>query len=225
MKISALVPAYNEARNILRVLEPLRQVAAITEILVISDGCTDETATLAAGLERVKVVSLPHNLGKTQALLRGAMQARYATLLFCDADLMHLQAQHLRDLIDKYCEGFDMVIMDKGGQPWVFKSFLQSVPAVSGTRILDKAHFFSIPFRERDRFQCEIRINDYFLEHGLRIAVTPAESIHDTRKYRKYPFLKGLLLDLKGGLEVLASDGPASIYKNLRMFRKIKSLK
>ena len=101
---------------------------------------------------------------------------------------------------------------------------MKSAPAVSGTRILDKKHFQRLPFLETDRFQFEIRTNNYFLENNLPIAVTPAEETYDPRKFVKYPFWKGLILDLKGGLEMLASDDPSSIWKNFNNFRKIKEL-
>ena len=224
MKISAILPAYNEAKNIIKVLSPLRQVPSIEEIIVISDGSTDDTVKLAGNFDGVKVIALPRNVGKTKAATMGVVEAEHSTILFCDADLVNLDKNHISGLIDKYCEGFDMVILDKGSQPWVFRNLFKSVPAVSGTRILEKEHFFKVPFLETDRFQFENRINDYFLENDLSIAISPAEEVHDTRKFLKYPFLKGLILDIKGGLEVLASDGPKSICKNLAMFRKIKKL-
>jgi hypothetical protein len=151
--------------------------------------------------------------------------AEHDTLLLCDADLKGLQSQHFFDLVEAYREGFAMVIMDKGAQPWIFREFFKSTAAVSGTRILERNHFLAVPFRETDRFQFENRINDYFLERDLPIAVTPAEGVYDPRKYVKYPFLQGLLLDLRGGWQVLASDGPASIPHNLIVFRRISSIR
>ena len=224
MNISAIIPAYNEAGNIINVLKPLRQVPAIKEIIVMSDGSSDETAQLVRDFGGAKVIELPKNVGKTRAVIRGVAEAEHSTILFCDADLINLKDHHVSDLIAKYSEGFDMVIMDKGSQPWIFRNLLKSAPAVSGTRMLDKNHFYEVPFKETDRFQFEIRINDHFLEKGLSIAVSPADEIHDPRKFKKYPFLKGLILDLRGGLEVLASDGPSSILKNLENFQKIKEL-
>jgi hypothetical protein len=129
---------------------------------------------------------------------------------------------HIKLMITTYQLGFEMVIMDKGSQPWIFKTLLQSVPALSGTRILDRGHFRHIPFRITDRFQLEIRINDYFIKNHYSIAVVSASEIYDPRKYTKYPFFKGLSLDIKGGVNALASDGAGSIVKNLRTFRKIK---
>lgn len=224
IKISAIIPAFNEEKNIIKVLTTLKRVETINEIIVISDGSTDDTAELVRKFGYAKVISLPHNVGKTKAITRGVIEAENPIILFSDADLINLNKKHLSDLIAKYCEGFEMVIMDKGSQPWIFRSVLQSVPAVSGTRILNKELFFKIPFKESDRFQLEIRINDYILEHDLPFAVTSAEEIYDSRKFVKYHFLEGLILDLKGGLEVLASDGLSSILKNLATFRKIKKL-
>ena len=224
MNISAIIPAYNEEKNILNVLGCLKGVPAIREIIVVSDGSTDDTARLAGTVDGVKVIALPVNLGKTKAAMRGVAEAAHSTILFCDADLVNLGFHHLCALIETYCQGLDMVIMDKGSQPWVFRSLLKSSPAVSGTRILDKEQFYRVPFKDTDRFQFENRINDHFLGKGLRIAVSPAKEIHDTRKYVKYPFWKGLLLDIKGGWQVLAADGPGSIPGNLRMFRAIWKL-
>lgn len=221
--ISAVIPAYNEARNILRVLGALKDVPAVREVIVVSDGSTDETAPLAEDAG-AKVIALPRNLGKTRAALRGVAEAVGPVILLCDADLVGLRAEHFDDMIRKFCEGFDMVIMDKGSQPWVFRKLIQSVPAVSGTRMFEKEQFARVKFRETDRFQFENRINDHFLANGLTIAVSPAPQVHDPRKYRKYPFLKGLYLDIKGGLEVMTSDGFMGILRNFGTFRRIRRL-
>lgn len=223
LRISAIVPAYNEAGSLLKVLVPLKETPAVKEIIVVSDGSTDDTALLAEGAG-ARVIALPQNLGKTRAVLRGVAEAEHPVILLCDADLVNLRTEHFVDMIRTFCEGFDMVIMDKGGQPWVFRTLLQSVPAVSGTRIFEKEQFAQVRFRESDRFQFENRINEYFLAHGLTIAVSPAPQVHDTRKYRKYPFLKGLFLDIRGGFEVMTSDGLPGIPGILRTFRRIRRL-
>ena len=221
IKISAIIPAFNEAKNIVNVLRPLRQVPGIKEIIVVSDGSTDDTVKLTKEFGGVKVIGLAHNQGKTKATLRGVGEAEHSTIMFCDADLVNLNPKHIADMIEKYCEGFDMVIMDKGSQPWVFRSLLRSVPAVSGTRILDRENFLKVSFKKTDRFQFENRIDEHYLANRLSIAISPADEVHDTRKFVKYPFWKGLLLDIKGGWNVLASDGVGSIGRNLRLFRRI----
>lgn len=224
LEISAIVPAYNEAGTILSVLTPLRQVSAIRETILVSDGSTDGTARAARDFGGVRVIELAQNVGKTKAVLSGVKEALCPVILLCDADLVNLSERHVTDMLRVYCEGWDMVIMDKGSQPWVFRRLLRSVPAMSGTRMLGREFFERIPFREGDRFQFENRVNSYFLWNRLGIAVSPAREVYDRRKFVKYPFWRGLLLDVKGGWEVMTSDGVPGIPRIVRLFWRIHRL-
>ena len=68
----AVVPAYNEASTLPRVLGLLREKAPHFDVVVVDDGSTDETAAIA---ERngVRLLRLPFNLG-----IGGAVQAGFA---------------------------------------------------------------------------------------------------------------------------------------------------
>jgi glycosyltransferase involved in cell wall biosynthesis len=71
MRVAAIVPAYNEARNLPRLAEALRAHAAGVEVCLVDDGSRDGTAEVAAGLGWT-VLRLPVNLG-----IGGAVQAGY----------------------------------------------------------------------------------------------------------------------------------------------------
>jgi glycosyltransferase involved in cell wall biosynthesis len=71
MRIAAIVPAYNEARNLPRLAEALREHAPSVDVCVVDDGSADETAQVAASLGWT-VLRLPVNLG-----IGGAVQAGY----------------------------------------------------------------------------------------------------------------------------------------------------
>lgn len=71
MRVAAIVPAYNEARNLPRLAEALRAHAPQLEVCLVDDGSTDETAQVAEGLGWT-VLRLPMNLG-----IGGAVQAGY----------------------------------------------------------------------------------------------------------------------------------------------------
>jgi len=75
MRKAAIVPAYNEAHSIAGVVSELRATQPDFEIVVIDDGSTDETASVArrAGAE---VVQLPFNLGIGGAVQTGIEWAR-----------------------------------------------------------------------------------------------------------------------------------------------------
>lgn len=96
-RVSALVPARNEASNIEACLQALL-AEPVTEVIVYDDGSTDETpailARLAAGNPRLRVhrgVPLPEGwVGKTHACHRLSEHATGDVLLFVDADTVLL---------------------------------------------------------------------------------------------------------------------------------------
>src|SRR5580658_6343627 len=69
--VSLLIPAYNEARTIARKIEnslALDYPPDRIEIVIVSDGSTDETVNIARAAGGVRVLALPKNIGKTAAL-------------------------------------------------------------------------------------------------------------------------------------------------------------
>lgn len=89
--ISIVVPAYNEARRLPATLDTLiRYLDArrfgFSEILVVDDGSTDDTAAVAAR-PGIRVLRNPGNRGKGYSVRRGMLEARGEWILFTDADL------------------------------------------------------------------------------------------------------------------------------------------
>jgi len=110
MKVSAVVPAYNEASRIGAVLKPLVGCSAVDEVIVVDDGSDDGTAEMARQYP-VQVVRLEENCGKARALNEGVMRARNNVLLFLDADLVGLTEAHVEKFIHTYEDsGVDMVV-------------------------------------------------------------------------------------------------------------------
>ena len=65
MKITVGIPAYNEEKNIAKIIVSLKKVA--DQILVCSDGSTDSTAEIAESLGAI-VIKHPKNLGYGSAI-------------------------------------------------------------------------------------------------------------------------------------------------------------
>ncbi len=108
MKISIIIPAKNEAKNLTALLQQLVNIMPEAEILLIDDGSTDETAALAkqAG---VKVISHPYSMGNGAAIKTGARHATGDVLIFMDADGQH-KPDDIPRLLEKLNEGYDMVV-------------------------------------------------------------------------------------------------------------------
>lgn len=90
-KVLVLIPAYNEAANIVAVVQQVRQQLPAADVVVVDDGSTDNTAALArtAG---ARVVSLPFNMGYGVACQTGfkyACRHDYDYLIQMDGDGQH----------------------------------------------------------------------------------------------------------------------------------------
>ncbi len=71
MRVAAIVPAFNEARNLPRLAEALRAHAPACDVVVVDDGSADDTGAIAQSMGW-SVLRLPMNLG-----IGGAVQAGY----------------------------------------------------------------------------------------------------------------------------------------------------
>jgi hypothetical protein len=91
----AVVPAYNEERNIARVVAELKEHDPGLDVVVVSDGSLDRTQDVAreAG---AKVLQLPFNLGiggAVQTGFRYAWENGYELAVRCDGDGQHIPAE------------------------------------------------------------------------------------------------------------------------------------
>jgi dolichyl-phosphate beta-glucosyltransferase len=129
-----IIPAYNEATRLRSTLE--RVVAYLdrqpfsSEVLVVDDGSTDDTAMIAreyAGEHAtVRILRYTPNHGKGRAVKEGMREADGQLMLMCDADLS-TPIEEFEKLVRFVAEGFDVVIGSRAlpeselrvHQPWL----------------------------------------------------------------------------------------------------------
>ncbi|TSC88580.1 MAG: Glycosyl transferase family protein [Microgenomates group bacterium Gr01-1014_7] len=122
-KLSIVIPAYNEAKNLKRgVLEEvkdfLKGMALEYEVIIVDDGSIDETKEVIE--EYVKknpkfnLIQVPHG-GKANAVMTGMLASNGEIILFTDMD-QATPINQLEKFIPKFEEGFDIVIGSRQGR-------------------------------------------------------------------------------------------------------------
>jgi glycosyltransferase involved in cell wall biosynthesis len=118
--VSVLVPAYNEAATIVGVLDRVAEkVPFRTEVIVVDDGSTDETAALAEGVPGTIVMRQPANRGKGAAVRTAIARSTGDIVLIQDADLEYDPADIPR-LLEPITRGAADVVYGsrlRGGEP------------------------------------------------------------------------------------------------------------
>ncbi len=137
MKLSILMPAYNEQRTIAAAVAGVLTATYPSdfELIVVDDGSTDGTSQILETLEhqKVRVITHPRNLGKGAALLTGAAVARGTHLVPFDADLEY-DPDDLAALVTPVLEGRCDVVY--GARLFGANTRYQSYRHVLGNRAL-----------------------------------------------------------------------------------------
>ncbi|HSF30536.1 MAG TPA: glycosyltransferase [Candidatus Tectomicrobia bacterium] len=98
MKLSVVIPCYNERHTIREVIRRVQASPFDKEIIVVDDGSTDGTREVLTSLasENLRVLYQERNQGKGAALRRGFAQASGEVVLVQDADLEYDPADYPR---------------------------------------------------------------------------------------------------------------------------------
>ena len=115
--LSVVVPAYNEEQRLPRTLARLNEYyesqSYSYEVIVVSDGSNDNTASLVTEFAQThpafRVIDYKPNHGKGYAVRTGILAAQGELILFCDADLATPQ-EETEKLLPRIEQGADVAI-------------------------------------------------------------------------------------------------------------------
>jgi glycosyltransferase involved in cell wall biosynthesis len=105
--ISIIIPAFNESKTIVEVVNKIKTISEISEIIVIDDASTDNTYELIKGLNIIALKN-PYNKGNGASVKNGILNANSDYCLVIDGDGQH-KPEDIKKLIS-YIDDYDLII-------------------------------------------------------------------------------------------------------------------
>ncbi len=205
MKISLIIPAYNEEGNIKPIYDKVKKVLKDInydyEIIFINDGSTDDTEKNILDIkkedEKVQLIPFTRNFGHMAALIAGYNNCSGDAAITMDCDLQH-PPELIKDLIRNWEKGFEIVhtkrkdngqknLLKKHFSKYFYKlfSYLSNIPIEEGSadfRLIDRKVIDKINnLKEHDVF-----LRGMFYWFGFKstsIEYLPNERFSGTTKY------------------------------------------
>lgn len=199
VRVSCIIPAYNEAATVGDVVTAARACADIDEIIVVSDGSTDATADAARRAGAHGVVSLPHNGGKSDAVLAGLRRARGELIVLLDADLCGLRPDHLSGLLHPVLDGrADMAVASFVDDPWhvLFQP-------LSGQRCFRRTTLGPLETIKGTGFGLEMLLDRLARERRARVRPAVWHDVRHRSKREKYGTVDALRLKVRVSSDLL----------------------
>ncbi len=199
--MSCLVCAFNEASRIDEILKVVSGHPLISQIVVVDDGSTDDTAARARAYPDVSVISYAPNRGKTYAMARGIAAATQDHLMLLDADLAGITPGDIDALARPVLSGrADVSLSLRGNSLGIFR--MLELDFISGERVLPTALMQAVALAMEDmpRWGGEVFINQLIIERGLRISVVDWPGVKNTPKTDKVGRWQGVIdeIDMMG---------------------------
>jgi glycosyltransferase involved in cell wall biosynthesis len=192
LKLSVVIPVYNEESSVTELVERVKAVAVDKEIITVDDHSSDSTLSVLNRIPGIRVISHPVNRGKGAAVRTGLSQASGDVVVIQDADLEYSPDDYPAMLKPFFDPKVDAVYGSRfrgSGNSFLLLSKLANyfltffTNALFGGRITDMETCYKLIRRplfqsldlSADRFEIEPEITAKLLRRHCRIAEVPIQ--------------------------------------------------
>ena len=190
MKITAVVPVFNEEKTLINVLDVINKAELINEIIVVDDASSDNSRKKINSIKsnKLTIISLKKNLGKSDAVKVAVKSTKTDILFFCDADLINLREEHINQILRPLKDG--IVLMSVGLRDYgliinfFYKNFL---PLIAGERAIPYSIFMETMNNPLMKdYGLEVVLNDYCKKNNISICKNIMKDLKQTVKPKKW---------------------------------------
>jgi glycosyltransferase involved in cell wall biosynthesis len=194
MKLTVIIPIYNEASTLGALLNRVEAVDIEKEILVVDDGSDDETkhALQQAISGNIRLITHPENKGKGTAIRTALSNATGDAVIIQDADLEYFPEDYA-DLMETYRKNSAQAVYgvrDLSHRSWLMRWGNRAMTLATNIlygrnlkdmetcyKMVDRKLFQSLDLQSR-RFEIEAEITAKLLRSGVTIFETPIRYEH-----------------------------------------------
>ncbi|MCD6550583.1 glycosyltransferase family 2 protein [bacterium] len=226
MRLSVIIPAYNEEKRIVHTLEDIDKYLSTQdydyEIIVVNDGSQDRTSDVVRGaterIRNLRLIDNKQNRGKGFVVRQGMLEAKGEFRLFTDAD-NSTTIDHIEKFWPYFKKGFDIVIgsrVVKGAildppQSWfrrqtgrtfrlltnIFTGLWEIKDTQCGFKCFTKKAVEDIfPCCQIDRFSFDVEMLVIAKLFGYKIKEVPIRWVNDPHSKVKFKNMVKMGLDL-----------------------------
>ena len=202
MKVTAIIPVYNEEKTIAGVLDALASSSPINEIIVVNGASTDNTPKIIKKFSsyknsKVRIINLKSREGgKGMAVKTAAKDIKSNIIMLFDGDLIGLKKENVQKLLEPVANGeasMAIGLRDKGNA--IGNMIMPYFPLTGGERAFASKVFLEImkiPLIEG--WGLESVMNDYCRKKKLKISKVKLDGVDhiglQTKKFGLMAFLK-----------------------------------
>ncbi|KKQ69986.1 MAG: family 2 glycosyl transferase [Candidatus Peregrinibacteria bacterium GW2011_GWC2_39_14] len=222
LRVSCIIPAHNEGPRIRKVLEAVYKHPLISEVIVVDDHSTDNTAEIVKDFNGISLVKHKTNLGKSAAVYNGLKRVKGEIILLLDADLIGLVADDVTELLEPVISGkSDMSISLRGNATWLVR-FL-GLDFISGERAFHK----KLLENELDKisklksFGLEVFMNRLIIKRKYKIKIVFWKNVASPYPNVKRGFFKGIAIYIGMIRDILKTVSPVEAVMQIVKMRKL----